>query len=362
MKASIHTRALAGGGSSYRVRWRQDGAQKIQTFTDLASAETFRRNVEKWGPQRAYEILGISDVMDAEDRWTVTDAATHHVDHLTGVEPGTIAQYRRYIANDLGPLADLPVIAVETTAVSAWVQWLEGRGNRGKTVANKHGWLYSVFARAVAEKRIPTNPCEDTRLPDKAPAEEPVFLTRAEFDAIHQTLTPHWRPLALWLVSTGCRFSEATALRVGDIDVEQSTARITRAWKAKRGAPRLAGPKSRAGRRTIDLPAQAIDILDLERPASELLFLNTVGNRVTYEAFYKRWYAARLKHGIDCSPHDLRHTCASWMILGGTPLPVVQRHLGHESIQTTVGVYGHIDRASSKSAADIIGRILAGEG
>lgn len=358
MKASIHARPRADGTTAYRVRWRISGEQFIQTFNGLSSAEVFRRNVEKWGPQRAYEILGISDAMDAEDRWTVTDAATHHVDHLTGVEPGTIAQYRRYIANDLGPLTYLPVVAVETTAVSAWVQWLEARGNRGKTIANKHGWLYSVFARAVAEKRIPANPCEDTRLPDKAPAEEPVFLTRVEFDAIHQTLTPHWRPLALWLVSTGCRFSEATALRVGDIDAGQSTARITRAWKAKRGAPRLAGPKSRAGRRTIDLPPQALDILDLDRPAGELLFLNTVGNRVTYEAFYKRWYAARLKHGIDCSPHDLRHTCASWMIAAGVPLPVIQAHLGHESITTTVGVYGHLDRASQRSAAAAIGKML----
>lgn len=117
MKASIHARPRADGTTAYRVRWRISGEQSIQTFNDLSSAEVFRRNVEKWGPQRAYEILGISDAMDAEDRWTVTDAATHHVDHLTGVEPGTIAQYRRYIANDLGPLTYLPVVAVETLSL-----------------------------------------------------------------------------------------------------------------------------------------------------------------------------------------------------------------------------------------------------
>jgi len=26
--------------------------------------------------------------------------------------------------------------------------------------------------------------------------------------------------------------------------------------------------------------------------------------------------------------HDLRHTCASWMIQAGVPLPVTQQHLG----------------------------------
>lgn len=83
-----------------------------------------------------------------------------------------------------------------------------------------------------------------------------------------------------------------------------------------------------------------------------------MGNRVTYEAFYKRWYAARRKHGIACSPHDLRHTCASWMIAAGIPLPVIQSHLGHESITVTVGTYGHLDRSSRRAAADAVGQML----
>lgn len=359
MKASIHTRVLASGAESIRVRWRENGTQRIQTFTDLAGAEVFRRNVEKFGPSRAYELAGISDIVDGTHAWTVTDAATHHVDHLTGIEPGTIATYRRFIANDLGVLADVPVVAVTPVTIATWVQALETRGNGGKTIANKHGWLHTVFARAVDERRIPANPCEGTRLPDTAPAEEPVFLTRAQFDTIHTTITEHWRPLTLWLAATGTRFSEATALTVGDIDSRKKTARISKAWKAKRGAPRLAGPKSKAGRRTIDLPDQALGALDLDRAPTELLFLNTIGARVTYEAYYKRWYAARLKHGIACSPHDLRHTCASWMIAAGVPLPVIQAHLGHESITTTVGVYGHLDRASRQQAADAIGRALS---
>ncbi|MCA0329475.1 MAG: tyrosine-type recombinase/integrase [Actinobacteria bacterium] len=40
--------------------------------------------------------------------------------------------------------------------------------------------------------------------------------------------------------------------------------------------------------------------------------------------------------------HDLRHSHASWLIAAGVPLPVIQRRLGHESIQTTVDVYGHL--------------------
>ncbi len=47
------------------------------------------------------------------------------------------------------------------------------------------------------------------------------------------------------------------------------------------------------------------------------------------------------------------------LIQAGVPLPVVSRHLGHESIQVTVDVYGHIDRTSAQAAADAIAGMLS---
>jgi integrase len=56
--------------------------------------------------------------------------------------------------------------------------------------------------------------------------------------------------------------------------------------------------------------------------------------------------------------HDLGRTNASWLIQGGVPLTVIQRHLGHESIQTTSDRYGHLDRKSSRVVADVVGKAL----
>jgi integrase len=47
------------------------------------------------------------------------------------------------------------------------------------------------------------------------------------------------------------------------------------------------------------------------------------------------------------------------MINAGVPLPVIQAHLGHESIQTTVDRYGHLDRTAGKVAADAIAKMMA---
>ena len=46
------------------------------------------------------------------------------------------------------------------------------------------------------------------------------------------------------------------------------------------------------------------------------------------------------------------------MVAAGVPLPVVQTHLGHESINTTISLYCHIDRRSQEAAATAIAAML----
>jgi integrase len=58
------------------------------------------------------------------------------------------------------------------------------------------------------------------------------------------------------------------------------------------------------------------------------------------------------------TPHDLRHTYASWQLTGGTPSTIVSRQFGHESTQVTVDLYTDVDRTSSRMAADFMDTTL----
>ena len=42
----------------------------------------------------------------------------------------------------------------------------------------------------------------------------------------------------------------------------------------------------------------------------------------------------------------------------GVPMATVSQHLGHDSINTTVSLYVHLDRTSMRAAADAMGQIL----
>jgi integrase len=104
-------------------------------------------------------------------------------------------------------------------------------GGSGKTISNKHGFVSGAFNAAVRAGVMASNPCQGRRLPHTR-VEETVFLTPLEFVLLRDHVEKQrWKNLATWLVTTGMRFSEASALTAADIDADAKTCRITKAWK-----------------------------------------------------------------------------------------------------------------------------------
>ncbi|MCF3939962.1 tyrosine-type recombinase/integrase [Gordonia tangerina] len=361
--ASIQSRPLKDGTPRWRVLWREGKDQKNQTFWDLAAAEEFKTNLELHGPDEAYRVLDLVDTVGRE--LTLTQWLKRHTQELTGIQQATRDRYTSYIDHDIAPtIGTLPLSAVTEATIGRWVAGMESTSS-GKTLQNKHAFLSGALKAAVRDGRIDRNPCDNRRLP-RTLKTEMVFLSKAEFDQIHGAIKRDlWKDLALWLVSTGMRFGEATALQPGDVDLAEGTCRISRSWKYSGGYKRVLGTtKTRRSDRTINLPPQAVEIAQ-RRQGGEWLFHNLAGNPVGPQDFYNQaWGEARkvllneAGEGKKPRVHDLRHTCASWMIAAGVPLVVVSRHLGHEDITTTAQVYTHLDRDGFRQAADAIGKLF----
>lgn len=75
-----------------------------------------------------------------------------------------------------------------------------------------------------------------------------------------------------------------------------------------------------------------------------------IGDRQLREA----WAKARAQTGIRCRWHDLRHTCASWLVQAGVPIYTVAELLGHSSVQVTKR-YAHLAPEHLKDAIRKLG-------
>jgi len=372
--ASLRTRHRKDGTNFYSVLYRLNGKQSSLSFDDFTSASRFCNLANKFGPENALATL-----TDASpDSQTVEEWITHYIDHTTGIQPDTVTKYRAYLRNDIAPvLGGIPLTALSRDHVAKWVNTMHepddhGRRAKAKTVANKHGFLAGALNAAVP-KHIPANPCIGIRLP-REEVPEAVFLTEEQFAKLLAAVTEPWRLLVEFLVASGCRLGEALALRPGDVDRDAGTVSITRAWKYDSVAGYFLGPpKTPKSRRTINVDVPTLDKLDYSH---EYLFVNREGGPVRGGGFNKRVWAPALKRAwpsvgsegeratnpaagvLRPRVHDLRHTSASWMIKNGTKLPVIQRHLGHESIQTTIDRYGHLERDAMEDAARAIGESM----
>ncbi|MFX0573041.1 tyrosine-type recombinase/integrase [Nocardia nepalensis] len=372
--SSIRERTTKRGPSYFQVLFRHNKRQCSERFDTLDEAERWQSVLHLYGPIEALKFLyaEAENEAAASEVPTIHDAFTEIIDAMTAVEPGTRHRYRRVLVNDIEPFfgAKSPVTVFCETVIGRWINHLaENIGNAAKTIANKHGVLFGILKKLARRGVIPSNPCEQTELPRVVRAEM-CHLEPEEFAALLRALPERWRLLVEFLVASGARWGEVTALRVRDINRRAATARIHKAWKYTGGKRRLGPPKTKKSTRTLNLPIGLVAKLPLDgRDLDEWLFCTGDGEPVSISHFYKDvWVPTRDALALAAndplngkSPriHDLRHTCAAWMLSAGVPIHVVQAHLGHESIKTTVDTYGHLDRRAAAEAAAVIGDKLA---
>jgi integrase len=369
--ASIRKRPRKDGTVCYAVLYHVGDRQSSLPFDDPKAAEAFRQAVEVHGAQRALQMHGINPAPRRHARshdMTVAEWVRHHIDHLTGIEQTTIDSYDRYLRLDIGPfLGDIPLSELTKEDLARWVKHLEttkraktGRVLSPKSIKNVYDFLSGVLGAAVPG-RIAANPAAGRRLSRKTGDEdgdEMRMLSRDEFDLLLANTSEYWRPLVEFLVAAGCRWGEASALKPADVNRREGTVKILRAWKYSTNGYTIGEPKTKRSKRKINVSSALLDKLDYSH---EWLFVNREGGPVRYQGFRRRvWDRAVVKAELDPppTPHDLRHTCASWMLAAGVPITTVSRHLGHENIQITADTYTDVDRAAFAAAADVMGKLL----
>jgi integrase len=315
--------------------------------------------------------------------------ATAYVRRLTSAGPDTQTKYVQQLASLDGWLTRIKGTSptVENLTGEDDRDWIVARRKAGaspKTIANYHGLLSAVLKSAVDQGLIARNPCAGVKLPpiddDTEDDDDKVFLTEAEFALLRRCMHEADRDFLTVAVGTGLRWGELTALKVKDVDLDMAPATLTvrRAWKTngrgefalkQHGRFYLGKPKTRESRRRITLAPLVVGALRRAvagRGPDDLIFGAPRGGRLDQGNWYEnRWQRAireARKNGLAKTPrfHDLRHSHAAWLISAGVPLPVIQKRLGHKSIQITVDVYGGLLFQTHEVADLAIDRALGG--
>lgn len=366
--ASIRSRSTRAGVTTHAVLYREGGKQTSQTFAAKPDALRFKTLVELLGPQKALaELNPVAGV-----GLTVDQLAERFFAHkATDVTPRTLDDYKRDYGNWIKPaLGHRQAAGVDEVDVQNLVDKMNQHPLDPKSVRDRHMILSSMFKWGSARTRrlVDHNPCGETELP-KMRRKLIKGMTIPEWHAFYSTAAvsnPSVADMALFLVLTGWRWSEAAALTwanvadYGDEGMFVTVAQVVRRKPGEVGAI-AADAKNDTSLRTSLLGGLAADMLrrrQVGQPLEGFVFTNPQGRRWHQGNFLARHWAPIAATVFTAerrpTPHWLRHTHIMLLDRAGATMPQMSRRAGHGDIRTTVNVYG---RTIGDVPADVLERL-----
>jgi integrase len=193
------------------------------------------------------------------------------------------------------------------------------------------------------------------------------YLSLEEETRLLSVCSPYLRRVVLFALHTGMRRGEILGLRWQEIDSQNSVVIIpgTRAkGKRDRYIP-LNGPalailedlrkQAENAGRVLPLSGENLAPFPERVDGSKLVFPNQEGKY--QDSFEHKWRAALVLSGVENFRfHDLRHTYASRLVMGGVDLAVIRELLGHRDFETTLR-YAHLAPSRMKEAVMVLERI-----
>jgi integrase len=317
-----------------------------------------RRDAERW--LRTHEgKIDSGEYLDP--RRAKKPFGTYWTAFLAGSEirPTTRARYvahhRLYVAETFDGRA---IGSIRPEDVRAWRAGLVARGVGAATVEAATRLLKTVLNRAVEDELIARSPARHVENPSTAPAGGLRVLEAEELARLSDAHPERYRGL-VWLLGTrGLRIGEASALRVGDVDLMRGSLAISKTLSEVEGELVEGPPKTDSGARTVSLPPFLRDVLAehlarFSKPRDPAVYVFTTpgggpgrkegeGGPIRANNFRKRVFRpAAIAAGLDprLTPHDLRDTAATLAFSHGATVKEVQRMLGHAKASVTLDRY-----------------------
>ncbi|MFF7408627.1 site-specific integrase [Streptomyces lydicus] len=300
------------------------------------------------------------------------------------VERNTVRSYTYALQSAKGYFGDLPLQRLTEEDVDDLVSWMvkKGRGGNGVgaySVELALIRLRSALNEAVRRKLVVRNVAQFTRVPrqvrkdqarrkaERKPWTEEkvrVFLRGSQGDRLFAVLL---------LSLLGLRPGEVCGLKWSAVDLEVGTLRVE--WTRTLVGTQIEEKetKTRAGERTLPLPAPVVAALrsfHVRQVAERLkageayedsgyVLVDKWGRPFTSERL--RYHAYRLMKQVGVRkvrPYDARHSALTFLATSGVPDTVLAAWAGHANAAFTKRVYVSVDPEHLRVAASAFDRLL----
>lgn len=273
---------------------------------------------------------------------------SHHTERAYKTD---LSDYLRWAKRE-----DLDILKITHRAARRYLGELDAAGYTRATINRRLSAIKGFYKWLYAHEYIEDDPVFALQGPKK-PARMPHHLSSDDMEMIlsyHDSLNDEScsgeairdHALLELLYACGLRVSEASSLELGNVDFYQ-------------GQIKVMGKGSKE--RIVPIHKTAIEAIRLyiEKARPELLgdreskYLFVTKRSIRYpEDSIRRMFKRILKDlGLDpsISPHSMRHSFATDVLVGGADLRSVQEMLGHSSLSTTQ-IYTHV---TSERMADV---------
>jgi len=346
----LYVDVFANGRMSFRVRYRQDGKQRIYTLGNARLLTVSEAREQARSALRKVIAGGNPKAVDLPIEGPTIEHfyVQHYLPYVKSYKRSwdtDETMIRNHLLPSIGARAMGSLIPPDIARV---VESMKARNYAAGTINRVLVLLRYGYTLALRWHidGVDINPAKELKnLKEDNKIER--YLTPEEtsrlFISVRASQNQLLGDIVAFLLFTGARKREALDAKWKDIDWRQKLWRI---------------PKTKSGKvRHVPLSSGAMKVLkglkEKSQPFVEHIFANP-RTGMPFVSIFTSWHKARTEAGMpELRIHDLRHSFASFLVNAGRSLYEVQELLGHADIRTTTR-YAHLSRERLREAVEVV--------
>lgn len=327
---------MATNPDNTRMTTKKEDREEISGHAEISGHTDSSGQEELLGQEELNSFLDSLKYERNLSDHTIRNYCVDISDYLRWIKRGNLdpfnlsrRQARRYLGELDSAAYKRTTVNRRLSAVKAFFQWLKMKG-----VIEQDP--FSALSGPKCASRLPkaVNPLDMDKLLDV----HAQALNDLEVGTPEYANEVRDQALLELIYAAGLRISEASSLKIGNVDLSSGQVRVF----GKGSKERIVPIHDQAIRYIKQYLNHGRSLLASSQ-SPDNLFLSPRGKAYSPDCIRRMFKKTLVEAGLDptLSPHALRHSFATDVLVGGADLRSVQEMLGHSSLSTTQ-IYTHI--------------------